>query len=65
MDWRQQLAWLLQRRWAGHGGLNQAASELGVSRMTLWQWRAEVVEPNWENRRKLTALVRQTKEDAK
>jgi len=62
-DWRRDLAWLLENRWPGRGGLTQAAEELGVSRNCIWLWRVEEREPNWENRKQLAALVRQTKRE--
>lgn len=60
-NWRRQLDYLLRGRYYGHGGLTQAAAELGVRRMALWEWRAGVREPNWANRRRINEVYREQK----
>lgn len=55
--WRQQLAKLLDTRFAGHGGQKALAETLAVSYSTLKKWLAEEQAPNYANRKVIEKLT--------
>ena len=55
-DWRAQLDDLRAGPYTGYGGLRALAQALGVTVLTVKNWRSGRNEPSWANRQKIARL---------
>ena len=57
--WRQHLETLIENggAYAGHGGIADLAKDMGVSRQTIYDWKAQRNAPDVANRRALAKLA--------
>ena len=59
-EWEDDVQWLLEHRFAGHGGQSVLAGELGVSRAAVSCWLLGQTTPSPENQREIGRLARAT-----